>query len=206
MLLASEAAAAEEAAKNDPLLNDPGYAPTSRLKGRVDWDGYEYITSQHCLDALEVPMHARNGAVFRRLTRLMRAHNWEPIRIKLNGIDGGGVTERVRGYQRKTNRLPSPQISKEFPSKVDTTTPYVIGKIVSRLEMDSRWALARSVRALVAERDALREKLGSRRKDMPHIEVCVDFEKSSCYRPRRRGGTSGVSPKSDHRPDVAGAS
>jgi hypothetical protein len=27
----------------------------------------------------------------------------------------------------------------------------------SRLEMDSRWALARSVRALVAERDALKE-------------------------------------------------
>jgi hypothetical protein len=38
-------------------------------------------------------------------------------------------------------------------------TPYVIGKIVSRLEMDSRWALARSVRALVAERDRLKEKM-----------------------------------------------
>jgi hypothetical protein len=37
--------------------------------------------------------------------------------------------------------------------------PYVIGKIVSRLEMDSRGALARSVRALVAERDALKENL-----------------------------------------------
>ena len=34
-----------------------------------------------------------------------------------------------------------------------------MGKVVSRLEMDSRWALARSVRALVAERDALKEKL-----------------------------------------------
>jgi hypothetical protein len=90
----------------------------------------------------------------------MRAHNWEPIRIKLNGIDGGGVTERVRGYQRRTNRLPSPQISKEFPGKVETSTPYVINKVVSRLEMDSRSALARSVRALVAERDALRRKLG----------------------------------------------
>ncbi len=104
-------------------------------------------------------MHARNGALFRRLTKLMREHGWEPIRIKLNGIDGGGVTERVRGYQRKTNRLPHPQVSKEFPGKIDTTTPYVIGKIVSRLEMDSRWALARSVRALVAERDALKGKL-----------------------------------------------
>jgi hypothetical protein len=39
--------------------------------------------------------------------------------------------------------------------------PYFIGKVVSRLQMDSRWALARSVRALVAERDALKEKLES---------------------------------------------
>jgi hypothetical protein len=78
------------------------------------------------------------------------------------------VTERLRGYQRKTNRLPYPHISREFPGKIDTSTPYVICKIVSRLEM---WALACSVRALVAERDALREKLGSRQTDMPHIEV-----------------------------------
>ena len=77
-------------------------------------------------------------------------------------IDGGGVTERVRGYRRKTNKLPYPHISKEFPGKIDTTTPYVIGKIVSRLEMDSRWAFARSVRALVAERDALWGKLETR--------------------------------------------
>jgi hypothetical protein len=35
-------------------------------------------------------------------------------------------------------RLPCPHISKEFPGKIDTTTPYVIGKVVSRLEMDSR--------------------------------------------------------------------
>jgi hypothetical protein len=74
-------------------------------------------------------------------------------------IDGGGVAEHVRGYQRKTNRLPYPHVSKEFPGKIDTSTPYVIGKIVSRLEMESRWALARSVRALVAERDTLKEKL-----------------------------------------------
>jgi hypothetical protein len=129
------------------------------LKGRVDWDGREYITSQQCLDALEVPMHARNGGLFRRLTRQMRAHNWEPIRIKRGGVDGSAVTDRTHGYRRKTNRLPYLHISNEFPGKVDTTTPYVIGKIVSHLEMDSRWALARSVRALVAERDALREKL-----------------------------------------------
>jgi hypothetical protein len=47
------------------------------------------------------------------------------------------------------------------PRHLAATQPRLmfIGKIVSRLEMDSRWALARSVRALVAERDALKEKL-----------------------------------------------
>ena len=69
------------------------------------------------------------------------------------------MPEHVRGYQRKTTRLPYPHISKEFPGKVDTSTPYVIGKVVSRLEADSRWALTRSLRALVAERDMLMEKL-----------------------------------------------
>jgi hypothetical protein len=62
------------------------------------------------------------------------------------------------GYQRQTTAAVSTgayRISRE----VDTSTPYVIGKVVSRLEMDSRWALARSVRALVAERDALKERL-----------------------------------------------
>jgi hypothetical protein len=158
MQLADEERAAD-AAQGHPLASDPWYAPTSRLKGRVDFDGHEYIQTQQVLDALEVPMAARRAGLFRRLTKLMGAHGWTPIRIKLNGVEGCGVTERVRGYQRKTNKLPHPQVSQDFPGKVDTSTPYVIGKVVSRLEMDSRWALARSVRAVVAERDALKKKL-----------------------------------------------
>ena len=59
----------------------------------------------------------------------------------------------MRGYQRKTDRLPYPHISEEFPGKIDTTTPYVIGKVVSRLEMDSRWALARSLRSATSLRE-----------------------------------------------------
>jgi hypothetical protein len=129
------------------------------LHGRIDFDGHEYLESQQILDALQISMAARRASLFRRLTALMRAHNWEPIRIKRNGVDGGGVTERIRGYRRKTNKLPHPQVSKEFPGKIDSSTPYIIRKVVSRLEMDSRWALARSVRALVAERDVLKEKL-----------------------------------------------
>ena len=76
-----------------------------------------------------------------------------------------GPTQRPKGNsarapdrgRRAQHTDPYPNISKQFPGKIGTSTPYVIGKIVSRLEMDSRWALARSLRALVAERDALKE-------------------------------------------------
>ena len=102
---------------------------------------------------LAVPLHAQDHAVFFRLNQLMQPHGWEPTRI--SGVSSSADT-RVA-----TNGIPTayPPISKEFLGEVDTTTPYVIGKIVSRLEMDSRWALARSVRALAAERDALQETL-----------------------------------------------
>ena len=128
-----------------PLSLDPWYAPTSQLRGRVD-GGREFITSRQCLDALAVPQDAHGAGVVLRLTRLMRAHGWEPTRI------GGGATKQARGYRRKTE---------QSPGEGDTSTPHVLGKVVSQLEMDSRWALARSVRALVAERDALRGKARS---------------------------------------------
>ena len=101
--------------------------------------------------------------MYRRLTALMRECGWEAIRIKQCGIDGGGVVDRVRGYKRRTNKLPLASVSAEFPGPICTDTKYVIEKVVARLEADSRWALARSVRALVAERDALKEisKLGN---------------------------------------------
>ena len=159
LLLAKEAVAAEEAAQKNSLQNEPWFAPTGRLKGKVDWDGTETIQSREILDALGVPVNAKRASLYRRLTRVMREHGWQPIRVRSNVGGSANITERVRGYQRKTNKLPHPQVSKEFPGTVDTSTPYVIGKIVSRLEMDSRWALARSVRALVAERDMLMEKL-----------------------------------------------
>src|SRR5262249_5133230 len=69
---------AAEASEN-PLASDPWFAPTSRLHGRIDFDGHEYLESQQILDALQISMAARRASLFRRLTALMRAHNWEPI-------------------------------------------------------------------------------------------------------------------------------
>jgi hypothetical protein len=120
MQLAGQELAAEAA--ENPLANDPWFAPTSRLKGKADYDGWEYLESQQILDHLQIPMAARRASLFRRLTALMRAHNWEPIRIKRNGVDGGGVIERIRGYRRKTDRLPYPNVSQDHPGKLDNGT------------------------------------------------------------------------------------
>jgi hypothetical protein len=103
MRLAAEAAeaAAKEAENRSPLLNDPRLTPVSQLRGHVDHDGIERITTQECLDVLAVPLHARNHAVFFRLNQLMQAYGWQPCRI--SGVSSSTDT-RVRGYQRKTDK------------------------------------------------------------------------------------------------------
>jgi hypothetical protein len=103
MRLAAEAAeaASQQAANRDPLLDDPWLTAASQLRGRVDHDGREYITTQQCLDALDVPLHVRNHTVFCRLNQLMQAYGWQPCRI--SGVSSS-VDTRVRGY-RKTDGL-----------------------------------------------------------------------------------------------------
>ena len=158
MRRADDALQAEQAPPKDSPQADIWFNPIARLKGKPDFDGFEYIQSAQILDALEVPMHARRSSTWRRITKLMVAQEppWEPIRIKRNGVDGGGVTERIRGFRRKSDRLPypnTPGVSRG--EKINTSTAYIMSHVVGRLEADSRWALARSVRSLVAERDLL---------------------------------------------------
>jgi hypothetical protein len=151
----------QKAASENPLHNDSWYPTVARLKGRADFDGYEYLESRRILDLLQVPVSAKRSAMYRRLTALTAECGWEAIRIKTCGVDGGGVVDRVRGYRRKTNKPPFPNVPKEFPGRIDTSTRYILEKVCTRLQADSRWALSRSVEALVAERDDLKEKLAA---------------------------------------------
>jgi hypothetical protein len=159
MQVADAELAAKDAPPKDSPQADPWYNQIARLRGRADFDGFEYAESQIVLDHLQIPMHARRAGLFRRLTALMRAHNWEPIRIKRNGCDGGGVTERIRGYRRKTDRLPNPQASAGIAG--NSASDFVMTHVIGRLEQDSRWQLAASVRKLLAERNELKEKLAA---------------------------------------------
>jgi hypothetical protein len=155
-------ALAEQAPPKDSPEADPWFNLTARIKGKVDWLGVETIQSQQICDTLKIPMKDRRSSLWRRITKLMVAHGWRPIRVKLNGVDGGGITERVRGYERRSGKLPV-QVAQDHPGKVDTSTPYVMSHVIGRLEADSRWAPSRSVRALLAERDALREQLANQK-------------------------------------------
>jgi hypothetical protein len=157
MRVADEKRATEAPPKDSPEA-DPWFNLTARIKGKVDWLGVETIQSQQICDTLKIPMKDRRSSLWRRITKLMVAHGWRPIRVKMNGVDGGGVTERVHGYERQSNKLPV-QVTPDHPGKCQTDTPYILSHVVGRLEMDSRWALSRSVRALLAERDLLCEQL-----------------------------------------------
>ena len=82
-----------------------------RLRGTVDHDGIERITTQAIFDRLDGPQKARTPATCSTLARLMQDQGWSPVRVR--GLTRGGFREQVRGYARDTlpNRRPRPNIA-----------------------------------------------------------------------------------------------
>ena len=66
-----------------------------RLRGTVDHNGVERVTTQAVFDVLEVPQSARTPAACSTLARLMRDHGWSAVRVR--GLTRGGFREQVRG-------------------------------------------------------------------------------------------------------------
>jgi hypothetical protein len=85
------AAAAEEAP-------DPWLAPLQRVRGKVEFDGLERVSSQTLLDMLEVPQRSRTAGTYRRLAKLMAEFGWTAVRVR--DLTRGGYKEQVRGYCR----------------------------------------------------------------------------------------------------------
>jgi hypothetical protein len=79
---------------------DPWLLPLGRVRGHIDFDGLEKITTQMLLDILEVPQHSRRAGTYRRLGRLMVGLGWAPVRVR--GLTRGGYKEQIRGYARDT--------------------------------------------------------------------------------------------------------
>ena len=87
-------AKAEIAARNV----DPWRLPLERVRGKIDYDGLERVSSQTLLDLLEIPQRSRRAPVFRRVAKLMAELGWTAVRVR--DLTRGGYKEQVRGYCR----------------------------------------------------------------------------------------------------------
>jgi hypothetical protein len=77
---------------------DPWRLPLERIRGQIDFDGLERVSSQTLLDILEVPQRSRRAPVFRRVAKLMAELGWTAVRVR--DLTRGGYKEQVRGYCR----------------------------------------------------------------------------------------------------------
>src|SRR6059058_1253294 len=83
---------------------DPWLAPLQRVRGKVEFDGLERVSTQTLLDMLEVPQHGRTAGTYRRLATLMAELGWAAVRVR--DLTRGGYKEQVRGYVRDQRPLP----------------------------------------------------------------------------------------------------
>ena len=78
----------------------------ARVRGKIDYDGLERVSSQSLLDLLEVPQRNRTAGTFRRLAKVMAELGWTAVRVR--DLTRGGYKEQVRGYCRDARgKLPS---------------------------------------------------------------------------------------------------
>src|SRR5437867_10935962 len=81
---------------------DPWLAPLQGVRGKVEFDGLERVSSQTLLDVLEVTKRSRTAGTYRRLAKLMEGLGWTAVRIR--DLTRGGYKEQVRGYVRNARR------------------------------------------------------------------------------------------------------
>jgi len=83
---------------------DPWLAPLQRVRGKVEFDRLERVSSQSLLDLLEVPQRSRTAGTYRRLAKVMAALGWTAVRVR--DLTRGGYREQVRGYVREQHNKP----------------------------------------------------------------------------------------------------
>ena len=69
-----------------------------RVRGKLDYDGLERVSTQALLDMLEVPQNRRTAGTYRTLARLMAQLGWTAVRVR--DLTRGGYKEQIRGYCR----------------------------------------------------------------------------------------------------------
>jgi hypothetical protein len=81
------------------MPEDPWLGPLQRVRGKIEFDGQERVSSQCLLDLLEVPQRSRTAGTFRRVAKLMAQLGWTAVRVR--DLTRGGYKEQVRGYVRR---------------------------------------------------------------------------------------------------------
>jgi len=87
----------DEEAKGAARKN-PWKLRLERMRGKLDYDGLERVTTQMLFDVLEVPQRSRTAGACRRLAAVMTELGWTAVRVR--GLTPGGYREQVRGYCR----------------------------------------------------------------------------------------------------------
>ena len=78
---------------------DPWKLRLERLRGKLDYDGLERVTTQTLLDVLEVPQRSRTAGACRRLAAVMAELGWTAVRVR--GLTpGGGYCRDARHEHR----------------------------------------------------------------------------------------------------------
>lgn len=85
-----------------PQETDPWRLRLERVRGKIDFDRMERVSTQHLLDVLELPQRERTAGTYRRLARLMAELGWAPVRVR--DLSRGGYREQIRGYCRDARR------------------------------------------------------------------------------------------------------
>jgi hypothetical protein len=78
---------------------DPWLLRLQRVRGKIDFDGLERVSSQTLLDLLEVPQSRRRAGLSRRLARVMTELGWRATRVR--DLNGRGFREQLRGFCRE---------------------------------------------------------------------------------------------------------
>jgi hypothetical protein len=68
------------------------------LRGKIDFDGLERVSTQTLLDVLDVPQRSRTSGAYRHLAKLMAQFGWTAVRVR--DLTRGEYKEQVRGYVR----------------------------------------------------------------------------------------------------------
>jgi hypothetical protein len=89
---------------------DPWRLRLERVRGKIDFDGIERVTTQMLLDVLEVPQRKRRAGTYRHLSKLMVELGWTAVRVRAR--TRADYLEQVRGYCRDArcrSTVPNPE-------------------------------------------------------------------------------------------------